>query len=144
MQQTTENKDAAREAGQINGSNIANESFYNLVQLQRITGYANPIAALRTTGETFGVIRDECGNIVSGQRVNRLVCNIHRLRGNERGFACSNREPLPFWALTKLNREGKGRKYIERTGETEEEAIAEFAELLGIAVECVIPHHVGF
>jgi len=49
---------------EISKDNIAKESYYNLCRLAEITGYANPIAALRVTNETFHVTKDECGNII--------------------------------------------------------------------------------
>lgn len=50
----------------INAENIHAESYYNVIQLARITRYANPIAALNQTQQTVRVERDACGNIVSG------------------------------------------------------------------------------
>jgi len=55
-----------RQNTEINGGNVALETYYNLVRLCEITGYSDPIGALRTTGETVTVVRDACGNILSG------------------------------------------------------------------------------
>lgn len=51
----------------IDGQNIKGESYYNLVQLVRITGYWNPVGALAETGQSVTVERDECGNITKGK-----------------------------------------------------------------------------
>jgi hypothetical protein len=48
----------------ITPDNIGKESYHNLVRLAEITGYANPIAALKATGETVTVAKDELGNII--------------------------------------------------------------------------------
>ena len=48
----------------ITPDNIGKESYHNLVRLAEITGYANPIAAIKATGETVTVAKDELGNII--------------------------------------------------------------------------------
>lgn len=55
----------------IDKTNVDQESYYNLIQLCRITGYANPLAALKQTGEVVEVVKDDCGNIVSGRVVGK-------------------------------------------------------------------------
>lgn len=50
----------------LNASNITAESYYNLVQLTRLTGYANPIGAARQ-GIEFTITRDENWNIITAQ-----------------------------------------------------------------------------
>ena len=57
----------------VTGENVRKETYYNVLQLCRITGYADPIAALTATGEMVDVTRDACGNILSG----RLLAEIH-------------------------------------------------------------------
>jgi hypothetical protein len=54
-----------KNTNQITATNITAESFYNLAQLQRLTGYANPIAAIKATGENWMVDRDASGNIIA-------------------------------------------------------------------------------
>lgn len=53
----------------ITADSIHAESYYNLVQLSKLTGYANPLGALRATGESIQVTRDDCGNIRSAKLV---------------------------------------------------------------------------
>ena len=53
---------------EITASNVSSETYFNQVQLCRITGYANAPAAIMATGEVWAVRRDDCGNIVSGVR----------------------------------------------------------------------------
>jgi len=53
----------------INGQNINEESFYNCCQLAKITRYADPIAALKATGEAWSVTRDNCGNILTATKI---------------------------------------------------------------------------
>jgi hypothetical protein len=48
----------------ITAENIERESYYNLVQLQRLTRYGNPIGAIKASGQVWTVEKDECGNIV--------------------------------------------------------------------------------
>lgn len=48
---------------EVNKDNARHESFYNLCQLVRLTGYAMPHWAIEDTGEIVRVIKDECGNI---------------------------------------------------------------------------------
>lgn len=48
----------------ITADTIDSESYYNLVQLCRLTGFANPIGAIKANRETWHVIKDDCGNIV--------------------------------------------------------------------------------
>lgn len=55
----------------ITAENIERESYYNLIQLCKITGYADPIAALKSKKaqghtEAFSVSRDSSGNITGG------------------------------------------------------------------------------
>lgn len=50
---------------EITAENVSKESYYNLVQLCRLTGYADPIAAIRANGQTWTVKKDGCGNILS-------------------------------------------------------------------------------
>jgi prophage antirepressor-like protein len=49
---------------EITAANIEAESYFNLVQLCRLTGYANPIGAIKANGETWTVTKDECGNLL--------------------------------------------------------------------------------
>ena len=49
----------------ITAENIERESYYNLVQLQRMTRYGNPIGAIKATEAVWVVEKDECGNILS-------------------------------------------------------------------------------
>lgn len=62
----SQNSKAGKRTHIITAENILDESYYNLVQLCRITGYADPLAAIRATGERFEVVKDACGNILSG------------------------------------------------------------------------------
>jgi len=55
----------------VTRDNIDNESFYNVVQLCNITGYADPVAALKSTGETVRVTRDNGGNITGGELIRK-------------------------------------------------------------------------
>jgi hypothetical protein len=48
----------------ITSNNINAEPYYNLVQLQRLTRYADPISAVKSLKVEWTVIKDECGNIV--------------------------------------------------------------------------------
>lgn len=53
----------------VTAENIDKESYYNCVQLSRITGYANPIGAIKTLTREghqteWKVEKDKCGNIV--------------------------------------------------------------------------------
>jgi hypothetical protein len=47
----------------ITSENIGNESYYNLVMLARLTGYANPVGAIKALNAKWDVIKDACGNI---------------------------------------------------------------------------------
>ena len=49
----------------ITPENIDKESYYNLCKLCDITGYANPLRAIKQTGETIEVEKDENGNIIN-------------------------------------------------------------------------------
>jgi hypothetical protein len=53
---------------QITADNVRNESYFNLVQLCRLTGYAQPSLAIKSIGEVWTVEKDGCGNVVG------LVC----------------------------------------------------------------------
>ena len=53
----------------ITAANINDESFYNLAQLCRLTGYANPLAAMVAVNAEWLVMKDFCGNIVSVSRM---------------------------------------------------------------------------
>lgn len=48
----------------ITADNIDAESYHNLCQLCRITGFANPIGAIKANRDEWTVIKDECGNIL--------------------------------------------------------------------------------
>ena len=50
----------------INKSNVSDLTYYNLLQLCRITEYANPIAGIMATGEEWECKTDSLGNILSG------------------------------------------------------------------------------
>lgn len=52
----------------VTAANVQRQSYYNLVRLQKLTGYADPISAIKKTGEQIEVITDACGNIVSLSR----------------------------------------------------------------------------
>jgi hypothetical protein len=47
----------------ITAANIDSESFYNLTRLQKLTGYANPIGAIKAIKAEWTVEKDKCGNI---------------------------------------------------------------------------------
>ncbi len=84
MQATKTSPQAGERTQFITAQNIQNESYYNLVQLCRITGWADPIAALKCHAaagcyDAFKVERDECGNIVSGRRAFHSGLAGHRL-----------------------------------------------------------------
>ena len=49
----------------ITRKNIRDESYFNLVQLQRLTEYADPLAAIRFSEKRWAVTKDECGNIIA-------------------------------------------------------------------------------
>ena len=49
----------------ITAENIAHESYFNCVQLCKLTGYADPIAAIKSLRAEWTVEKDECGNIIS-------------------------------------------------------------------------------
>jgi hypothetical protein len=51
----------------LNAGNLAAESYYNLCQIARVTGYADPIAAFKITGDRIRVVRDADGNITAGR-----------------------------------------------------------------------------
>jgi hypothetical protein len=53
---------------EINKSNVLCLTYYNLLQLCRITGYANPIAGIMATGEAWECKADGNGNILSGRK----------------------------------------------------------------------------
>ncbi len=53
----------------ITAANINDESFYNLAQLCRLTGYADPLAAMIAVNAEWLVMKDFCGNIVSVSRM---------------------------------------------------------------------------
>ena len=53
----------------ITAANINDESFYNLAQLCRLTGYADPLAAMVAVNAEWLVMKDFCGNIVSVSRM---------------------------------------------------------------------------
>jgi hypothetical protein len=53
----------------VTAENIDKESYYNCVRLCEITGYANPISAIKSLNSRgfkteWTVEKDECGNIV--------------------------------------------------------------------------------
>jgi hypothetical protein len=52
----------------INKSNVSELTYYNLLQLCRITDYANPIAGITATGEAWECKTDGLGNILSGSK----------------------------------------------------------------------------
>lgn len=49
----------------IDSSNIEAQSYYNLVQLCEITGFANPLRAILGSDFSVEVLVDEIGNIRS-------------------------------------------------------------------------------
>lgn len=49
---------------EITAENIKSESYYNLVQLCRLTGYANPIRAMLSLKTAWKVQKDKHGNII--------------------------------------------------------------------------------
>ncbi len=53
----------------INAGNVADEPYYNLVQLCRLTRYADPLSAIQSTGKSYRVTRDECGNILTAEEI---------------------------------------------------------------------------
>ncbi len=54
---------------EVNATTIVHETYYNCLQLCLITGYSDPIAALKATSEIVTVKRDDCGNILSGEKL---------------------------------------------------------------------------
>ena len=52
----------------INKSNVSGLTYYNLLQLCRITDYANPVAGIMATGEVWECKVDSLGNILSGRK----------------------------------------------------------------------------
>jgi hypothetical protein len=49
----------------LDGTTIADESYYNLCVIADQTHYPHPVGAIRSTGEKVAVKRDECGNILT-------------------------------------------------------------------------------
>ena len=52
----------------INKSNVSDLTYYNLLQMCRITEYANPIAGIMATSEEWECKTDSLGNILSGRK----------------------------------------------------------------------------
>ena len=52
----------------INKSNVSTLTYYNLLQLCRITEFANPVAGIMATGEAWECKTDGLGNILSGRK----------------------------------------------------------------------------
>ena len=53
----------------IKGTALGNEPYYNMLRVCEITGYADPVAALASTGECLVVVKDENNNILSGKMI---------------------------------------------------------------------------
>jgi len=49
----------------ITKDNITSEPYFNVVMLCKLTGYADPIGAMKQLKTEWTVIKDRCGNIVS-------------------------------------------------------------------------------
>jgi hypothetical protein len=65
---TPTNHQPTNQVMEINKSNVLCLTYYNLLQLCRITGYANPIAGIMATGEAWECKADGNGNILSGRK----------------------------------------------------------------------------
>jgi len=52
----------------ITASNIDKETYFNLVRLVNITGYAYPDKAIKSLNCEWSVIKDDCGNIISASK----------------------------------------------------------------------------
>jgi hypothetical protein len=64
-------------ADSVTPATVSRESYYNLVQLCRITGYSDPIAALKATGEIVAVKRDASGNILLNDSITLNTTGEH-------------------------------------------------------------------
>jgi len=53
---------------EVNAGNVDNESYYNCVQLVKLTMYSNPMQAIKELGLKILVNKDKCGNIVLPKR----------------------------------------------------------------------------
>ncbi len=53
----------------VNASNVAQQTYYNLTRLCMLTGFANPISAIKALNLELTVSIDAGGNIC------RLICN---------------------------------------------------------------------